>query len=829
MQPQNHPSIKRATLILLALLLLLACNFGSVANTPTADTPQVTETDSSGDSSSSAADTVQAVTIEGEIIDLPRPVPDVVEVMVDRVAAGEVSEAVVLEGGFGASMMAQAVLASDAPEAEKMQIRALLNTLGPTRERLAPYSMPESQARRSPGNLAAPIDQTVPCQSIVDDGFPVTPDDPPLCFLYRSFTAGGQEYRVYYPVSMESNPNLMPRVDAAVQALQESQARISPLIPVPSVDLVFTMLASSATPAAYASVPVGTQALFAASCPISVFPSSLSNSIDDVKYMIAHEVWHCVGGLRQGSIDYNVTKWYTEGMAEYFANFVYPTNNFEHQRLPSFHVNSVTEPITSMSYEAFIFFQYLEGRFGPEYMISLLDAMPTSGSITDQNAALGGMGGMESIFHEFGEAYLRREIPDTGGGVLPGPSIIYLLDDDRYEIEEEREVTVSADVFVLRRYVMEFRSGYEYQITKEESGRDGKHSWRNPDQSSFMEIPSSQKIYCDEQWLYLVLLTSVEDSGATVLTLDFKSEEEDRLHCCLIGTCEQPTDRIRSNLQTIFSGGGPRLVDLEGRFVLAINEEHQMFFQPEGYVGTFIFDEEETPVTVAVAGASVSRYHVPSEDELRIDNEMPAFIISMSAEGRTVNYPLPPDALTGGGIGAGTWSYTCSDTTLTTSTEGQAPFANSTFTRLSEVPMTPEPEENEAPSPSDPGPPDIGVPPACSTLSASDFTAIDGDVSWNLNNGSLEFLEITEISMDWPAGNGNWQGIDLGGISVWSGDESFSPATHDSGWLVETTELVLPPGMSTPLLMQFSGDTAGTSGYILVVYFSNGCILSDVR
>jgi hypothetical protein len=844
--------IKRATIFTTALILILACSFSSSPGLPTSS-PAPADSGGSGDSSQpGSGDSVEVVTIDGEVIELPRPVPDAVQAMQDRIESGQVSEAegvvqllelfagatdpdhvfggqpVVLDGGYGASMMALSVLASDAPEDQKAQIRALLNSLAPTRTNLAPYSMPESQARRSPGLLASLTQQTVPCESLVADGFPDDPDDPPLCFLYRSFNPGGQEFRVYYPVEMSANPNLMQRVDAAVQALQDSHARLSPLAALPNIDLVFTMLSSAATPSAYASVPLGDQALFAAGCPISVYPSSLDESIENVKFFIAHEVWHCISGLRRGQIQYDVTKWYTEGMAEYFANLVYPTNNFEHQRLPSFHLNSVTEPITGMSYDAFIFFQYLESRTGPEFMIRLLDALPTSGSITDQNAVLGSIEDMDSLFHEFGEAYLLRQIQDTGGGVLPGPPIFYIVEDDRYQIEEEREVTLAADVFVVARYIMEFRSGYEYQITKEEGGRDGKNSWRNPDQSSFMEIPSSVKILCDEQWLYMILLTSVEDSGATILNLGFKSEEEDRLHCCLIGTWEQPTDEIRSNLQSIFSGGGPTLVDLEGRFVVTINEEHQMFFQPEGYRGTFIFDEEEPPVTVAVSGGNISRYHVPREGEIRISNEAPAFVVTMSADGASVNYPLPAESLTGG-LGEGTWSYTCSDTTFIASTEGQAPFPDSTFTRISEVPMTPEPEESEAPSPSDPGPGDIGSPPVCASITASDFSVNSGAVSWNLNNGSLDFVEISQISMDWPDVNGAWEAIDLSGVPIWAGSKDLSPAIIQEGWLVDPAGLNLSPSSATALVMHFSDENLGSTGYILVVEFSNGCILSDVR
>jgi len=174
------------------------------------------------------------------------------------------------------------------------------------------------------------------------------------------------------------------------------------------------------------------------------------------------------------------------------------------------------------------------------------------------------------------------------------------------------------------------------------------------------------------------------------------------------------------------------------------------------------------------------------------------------------------------------YSYTCDERTLTSSTEGQAPFSSSTFTRLSDVPETPTPPE-DYPVPSDPrssGDSDIGSSSACLLISANDFATADDTVSWRLNNGTDVNVEIEAISGNWPGSNGNLDEILLDGISLWSGGSTDSLARIEGPW---RTDAVLARGSDTEMVFRFNPGPAESSSYILVVDFTNGCILSDVR
>jgi hypothetical protein len=97
------------------------------------------------------------------------------------------------------------------------------------------------------------------------------------------------------------------------------------------------------------------------------------------KFAMALETFHCVEGLQKGIVDYDTIKWYSEGLAEYFANLVYRDINYEHRSLPAFHHNSMKHSLLDMSYDAALFFQYLENRFGPAYLANLYTALPGQG------------------------------------------------------------------------------------------------------------------------------------------------------------------------------------------------------------------------------------------------------------------------------------------------------------------------------------------------------------------------------------------------------------------------------------------------------------------
>ncbi len=642
----------------------------------------------------SAPDGGALVSLDGEEVpvELPR---DTVEVLLDQVAEGELTledgvvenlkllvgeiefedlygeQTLRQESGWGLSLLAQEVLSSSSDEEVRSEITRLLNILAPPQESLDIFAAPYLTQSRNDTNLiswspAKASAQDVLCTSFWSEGFPRTFEDPPICVLYQSFSAGGHEYRVYFPEARRSDPGFMQYVEAAVTGLRESQERLSRYSEVPDINLTFTLLPSPSSPSAWAAatIPgVGREVLDEVACPITVFPSSLEEGLDELKFTVAHEVFHCISMLRKGYTGYEVAAWYQEGMAEYFADVVYPAMNFEHERILYFDANTISSWLMDLSYENVVFFQYLGGRFGPDYVMRLHDALPAWDPASAQASALAGFDDMQAIFHAFARAYFTRSIPDAGGGTLP--AFILLAPENSFEIGDGRELNLSASAFTLARYGLFFQAATEYEITKETGGDEGKHAWRDDDDSAFSEVPDTFRSNCSERPKYLLILTTApsgaSESTETTLDIEFKAKEGVKMDCCLVGTWEQPSGEIRANLETILAGSGMRLESVSGRFVLTVTEERTMTFFPEDYVVTIV-DPEGRVMRGQVAGSNTNLFTIPREGQIAPSDDNPNFVIILEGEGGSVAFPLGASSLSGGPFSEGdTFSYTCSE------------------------------------------------------------------------------------------------------------------------------------------------------------------------
>lgn len=798
---------------------------------------------------------------QGEEVLVPEPTPELVEDMLARVDAGEISleegviaalrvmvgetsltelypdQEVIFESGWGATALAFEAYNASTDEAARAEIARLMDILTPTQERLDRYALPEEEARdATPGRLAVPPRQTVPCASVWPTGFPEDVEDPPLCLLYRTLTLGGSTVRIYYPVERRDDPAFMAYVDAAAEALQDSHAVYSPLTPLRDVTVIFTLLEDADGTAA--QVPgLDATAHGSRPCPISVFPEATTWEINDFKQAIAHELFHCAQFWRTGDLGYGDSHWLLEGSAEFFSNLVYPANNLEQRYIETFNQRSPYRSIMDMTYENAVFFQYLGGRFGPEYILGMMDAItPHLHSHSDQLAALAGYRDFPTAFHDFGEAYLRREITDTSGG--PWAIVPYVLPENIYTIGEAREVFMSTAPFTVQRYLLLFESGREYDVARTTSGEPGRDTWRPTEPfAGFVEIPPTLRLTCETDPRRLTLLTSLPPSASVTsqseLTLNFTRAEGEMalVDCCLVGTWEQGTDIIRRNLEAIIPPP-MTILNVTGRFLLAITAEGTMTFTPQDYSGT-VRTPDGTVGTVRVVGSSVGTYTLPEIGTIVSTGESANFVETLTLPSGTVSIPLDSASL-GGPFSGGAFTYTCTDTTLIAyPPPGLAPFDASPFTRLSNIPEPPPEGEQFDPPGSDGGgalPPDIGPGGGlCTQVGAVAFTASGNRALWTFSNLSPGLMEVASITLNWPDANGNLTQIAIGGETVWAGTQPPSLAAIESGWLGAAALRNLPPGTETEIGFTFSEASAAASGYVTVLRFTNGCLVSDPR
>lgn len=336
------------------------------------------------------------------------------------------------------------------------------------------------------------------CERAVRNAYPASVTDiGDPCFHYREHRNRHGTHVLYYPARWTDDRD--PRLDYvgyAQQAIDDALDAYNPLGSLEPVDIVFTEGSMGGT---YAFVDLGEFHLRESDddyCLIHVLQLSYDElSANDFRQAMAHEIFHCfqswnfprqTWGDGSGLRWQNITLWWSEGMAEYFSNVVYPHNDFEWRKIGHFDARSPDTPIHHLSYENFLFFQYLGNRFGNSGVIELLRTLPTSGGRDEQGAALANFRDMQTVLHEFGQSYLDRDIRDTGDErpipVNPDPG-------ERHEIDAP-EFTIETDPLVVHRVQLVFPGTAPKEVIVEEEGTPGRNQVKEGEEAHWRDLPS---------------------------------------------------------------------------------------------------------------------------------------------------------------------------------------------------------------------------------------------------------------------------------------------------------------------------------------------------
>ena len=383
--------------------------------------------------------------------------------------------------------MARGYLNTGEDAQAKAEITRLLAILSPDPATLDAYSKPEGTSGLS-SVLASPARQ-LDCDSLADRGFPT--DTPTTCFLYRSFNVGGDTYKIFYPYSWTTDhPENLVRLDQAVEATTKSVNTYNALGGrVSSAYLVFSLL-DAPTGGPVEDVAADASPTFSPTpdCKIVVYPKGIGYADpDEFEQILAHEFFHCYQfqNLREQALfaDPSANNWWVEGSAEFFSNVVYPSVDLERMFLVPFVFRSETTSLLDMSYENYMFFQYLENRFGVDGVLRLLKTLPTSGGRQEQLDRLSAYPDMEQVFHDFAKAFIDSKIIDQSGdpfviplGQTEGTQVILVTD--------SMEQTFEADPFVLRRARLSFMPGKRYEVQVTEDAGQGLNAARPTEDES---------------------------------------------------------------------------------------------------------------------------------------------------------------------------------------------------------------------------------------------------------------------------------------------------------------------------------------------------------
>jgi hypothetical protein len=334
-----------------------------------------------------------------------------------RLFAGEVGANEVIPDGelidyesTGIMEMARDYL-EDGPEAEaRAEIERLLDLIVFSNEEL------EAMAGIGPATAALPgAPETVTAQT-EEDCARLIGEAPgvSVCLEVESFVINGKEFRVFRPAaSLPQSGWAQQHFESAATAIKESVPKLDGVGATPRVNLVFSV---SSVEIAEANYVAGEP------CGVFAYTQLQSFTVANFKQVIAHEVGHCFNGetfVDQRDLDYQTRKWWEEGVADYWSNFVYPQNNLEWRTLDRLTGKELATTIFDRTYDNAVFFQYLEEAMDVDGIDAVISNLPGSGGVGDQLRAMASFPGMDETYHEFARVMADSQVFDTSGERVP--------------------------------------------------------------------------------------------------------------------------------------------------------------------------------------------------------------------------------------------------------------------------------------------------------------------------------------------------------------------------------------------------------------------------
>ena len=391
--------------------------------------------------------------------------------------------------------------------------------------------------------MAAPSNQDpIECARLWERGFPnrALPSFP--CFKFGERTIDGIVHRVYSPLAWRGDTRRRdPYFSATLEAVEESIAVYKALGTVKPIYIVFSTLTTAGLMPRPTTVVLPPRGL-----PILIhLVATTRNDPIAFKQLIAHEIAHCFQSwnfkdqlLGPGSD----SKWWSEGMAEYFSNVVYKDVNAEHQYKDEFASLSTTRPLTGMSYENFAFFQFMGNRVGPEGVIRMMRTLPTSPGVDAQLAALAAIPGIELTFEEFVRSVIDHSLKDTDGRAIIFPEE---FTDTIFFTDIESQV-FAGQAFVAARYMVVFPNEKRFSAETRSTG-EGRSAWRVSEPAGgWGPFPASASGRCNELQV-LMYATTTTPGAEREETLSTTSVTADPCDGCLdraVGGDERQPGRL---------------------------------------------------------------------------------------------------------------------------------------------------------------------------------------------------------------------------------------------------------------------------------------------
>ncbi len=261
-------------------------------------------------------------------------------------------------------------------------------------------------------------------------------------------------------------------------------------------------------------------------CVMVIFHNQI-RSLEELKFVVAHEVFHCIqqNSYRQ---QYNVgSYWWQEGSAEFAANIVYPTGNqeFSHTRAYRQQQELFNQ---GRGFPSALFFQSYYNQNGPRQLARVLSLMPDTHDAAVQYAVLTTISEFEHDFHQFAEQFIEKKISDSGGGFTAQPSVYY---SQHGIITGSTTTELSVGNYIVGAYRYDLQAGSRYILNDLRTDPLPKLSFRQ-NAGAWQGLPMNSEIIiedtCDAPVSLEFAITAVSSKpNIFMANLSFRAEECD--------------------------------------------------------------------------------------------------------------------------------------------------------------------------------------------------------------------------------------------------------------------------------------------------------------
>ena len=465
-------------------------------------------------------------------------------------------------------LAAEYVEEGDNPELQQ-KIESRLQQIAAPLENLSLYSEPADAQQSSRRYKVSRPSSQVNCGELFTEGFPETRAT--TCLLYQEVETPYVKFQIYYPEQWagdEKYESIIERIKKAAMSSAETYANYGPNA---DMQIIFSPTHTESHPDPRerrkgSSLPPEYRAGDA--CPIIIFNNPEYLMGEDAKEIIAHEIFHCFqmeNFFSGDDINYTTNSWWMEGTAVHFSNVAFPDVKYDHKFVDDFDVLSQKNQLKDIDYGNYVFFTDWMNHKGNQNIINFLHWLSVNVSAQSQMRELAIYEDMDVYFHEFGQRYLDKNIPDPAGDTLPIPADTNKEIDINSTGEAFREKIKPFQLFRMdalyapeRRFFQSVDLGYRVNTTTRRKGEVG--TWQN--------VPDKLYSRCTEKdpYLFLITFTDVKEKGTSIMTID--KIEEAACDGCLLGDWQVEEDSFVNWFNALAGsstgGGNVKLQEMSG-------------------------------------------------------------------------------------------------------------------------------------------------------------------------------------------------------------------------------------------------------------------------